>query len=473
MKKLLYIIFFVCTIVIVGCDKLLDELPPSTLIEDNAITNEASALVALNGIYSYLGANGELVVYQIVDNAVRTRLIEPNIGTLRSNYEMQLFALEVESHWPTLKNLWVSLFQMTNAANLLISKVEEMSEDDFTPGKRNEILSEAKFLRAWATFYQMKMFCQFWDIESAYGPLIRTEPSGLKNNHKARSTVAQGYEQIIMDFEYAAENGPGFTTVYDASNGLSKAYLAEVLLMRGKPEDLTRAVTLTNDVIATSGRTLNTTFAGIYSQKWDSPELMFSRSVYEIDPLEGGGMRPTIYSLLAIGGRNNPTDTYFSYFSPDDNIRRLVIIDTIVTETASYADTWKKHFVADFDVPMRYMRLTQVYLMKAEALARTNASASEVLGPLNVLRTRAGLTPYSTTESYTLADFLQMIFRELIIEVGVENGYEFFAAVRFKDASGNRFIGSINDSYVSDNSLALPIPDDELLFNPLMKQNPY
>ena len=161
MKKSLYIILCACLLFIIGCDKFIDELPPSTLIEDNAITNQESAIVALNGVYSYLGANGELVVYQIVDNAVRSNLIVPNTGTLRGTYEFELRDFAVASHWPTLKNLWVSLFQMINASNVVILKVEEMGQDRFTPNKQKEIISEAKFLRAWANFYQMKMFCHF------------------------------------------------------------------------------------------------------------------------------------------------------------------------------------------------------------------------------------------------------------------------------------------------------------------------
>lgn len=473
--KRIQIIIFICLTLCVGglpsCDKYLNELPPSQLIAENAITNQASATVALNGIYSYLGANGELVVYQIVDNAVKANLLVPNTGTLRGTYEMELNSFLVESHWATLKTLWVNLFKMVNASNSFIAQVEALPDDNIPATKKTEMLAEARFVRAWANLYQMKIFSHFWDTNSEYGPLLRTEPSGLGNNHKARSSVAEGYASIITDLEFAAENGPDFYSVYRASNGLANAYLAEVMLMRGNDGDYARAVTLTNDVIANSGRTLNTTFAGIYSQKWESPELMFSRSVYEIDPAELGGMRPTIYSLLAIGGRNNPTDTYFSYVQPADP-RYPSIIGEIVTETATYTDTWVKHFELDSDVPMRYMRLTQMYLYKAEALARTNAPVADVLAPINVLRIRAGLPPYDDTVNYTSDDLMDIIFQELIVEVGVENGSEFFAAVRFVNSAGERKLASLNSTFESEDRFAMPVPSDELLFNPLMKQNP-
>ena len=38
-----------------SCDSMFDnEIPPHDLVGDNAITNESSAKVALNGVYSYL-----------------------------------------------------------------------------------------------------------------------------------------------------------------------------------------------------------------------------------------------------------------------------------------------------------------------------------------------------------------------------------------------------------------------------------
>jgi starch-binding outer membrane protein, SusD/RagB family len=476
MKKIQYIIFTAIIVIITACEGYMTELPPSSIISDNAIIDEKSASVSLNGIYSYLGANGELVVYQIVDNAVRSNFIVPNTGTLRGTYEFELQAFNVASHWATLKNLWVGCFKIVNAANIFISKVDALPDEAFSTDKKRNMLGEARFLRAWVNLYQMKIFCHFWDLESEYGPIIRTEPSGLSSNHIARSSVSHGYDNIIEDLEYAAENCPNFYSVYRASKGLAKAYLIETLLMRGASGDYAKAALLADDVISTSGRTLNTTFAGIYSQKWTSPELMFSRAVYAIDPAELGGMRPTIYSLLPIGGRNNPTDKYLSFFVPGDP-RKDVIIGTVVTVApatpATYTNTWLKHFVADSDVPMRYMRLTQVYLFKAEALAKLNAPASQVLNPINILRARSGLAPYSTTNSYSQSQLLDIIFSELVIEIGVENGSEFFAGIRIRDNAGNRKIKSLNDAFVSDKTIALPIPDDELKFNPLIKQNPY
>ena len=55
-----------------SCDSMFDnEIPPHDLVGDNAITNESSAKVALNGVYSYLEGWGTWSAYYICDNEFR------------------------------------------------------------------------------------------------------------------------------------------------------------------------------------------------------------------------------------------------------------------------------------------------------------------------------------------------------------------------------------------------------------------
>lgn len=47
---------------------------------------------------------------------------------------------------------------------------------------------------------------------------------------------------------------------------------------------------------------------------------------------------------------------------------------------------------------MYYMRVAQMYLIKAEAMARTNASIKDCLDVLNVLRLRSGNTTFEAAD---------------------------------------------------------------------------
>jgi len=462
----------VANIAMVSCKKI-NELPVNNLVVENTITNEATAKVALNGIYSYFGTYGDLDAYTITDNGLRSNLLE--VSTQRSTYEMELKALQVQESWVYLKNLWQVLFKIINASNNFIYQLDKLSNEKLSSDKKNKLLGEAYFMRGYANLYQLKMFCHFWDINSEYGPLLRLEPAGLNNNFKARDNVKEGYSQILQDLRFAEANAPNFYSVYKSSNSLAKAYLVETLLLRGEPGDYTEAANLADNVITTSGFTLQSTFAGIFSTTYQSTELMFSRAINKTVEEDFINNVPSIYSLLG-KKRNAPTSTYFGFINSSDP-RYASIIGTTTSRnaqgvTTTFTNSWLKHWRIDGNVPMRFMRLTQMYLYKAEALYRSGASVASVLAPLNTLRSRSGLPVYTTAMINNPSDLSDIIFSDFIVEVGVDNGSDFFAAVRFKNILGERKIKDVNPAYSSDKQLALPIPDAELIFNPLMKQNP-
>ena len=61
---------------------------------------------------------------------------------------------------------------------------------------------------------------------------------------------------------------------------------------------------------------------------------------------------------------------------------------------------------------------------------------------------------------------------EIVREMGLENGAEWFAAVRMRLSSGKRLISELNPVYSDDKQLAWQIPDDEVSYNTLMEPNP-
>ena len=67
-----------------------------------------------------------------------------------------------------------------------------------------------------------------------------------------------------------------------------------------------------------------------------------------------------------------------------------------------------------------------MYLIKAEAMARTNASIKDCIDVLNVLRERSGNTLFDETDYSSLAEVLEEVFRENVRELGMENGGIFY-----------------------------------------------
>ena len=79
-------------------------------------------------------------------------------------------------------------------------------------------------------------------------------------------------------------------------------------------------------------------------------------------------------------------------------------------------------------MPVIFSRVSELYLIKAEALYRSGASISEAYAPIRKLRERAGaeiILPANNEELETA------IFNEWMLELSFENWHEWFAMIRF------------------------------------------
>ncbi|HEY8389170.1 MAG TPA: RagB/SusD family nutrient uptake outer membrane protein, partial [Parasegetibacter sp.] len=112
-----------------------------------------------------------------------------------------------------------------------------------------------------------------------------------------------------------------------------------------------------------------------------------------------------------------------------------------------------------FNVPTYYLRLAEMYLIKAEGLARTpSATLDEAKEPLERIRQRAFGVP-TPSAATTKEELLEEIYLEIIKELSFENGADWFAAIRFNK------IMTIKPTVNNVNKYILPIPDAEILSN--------
>ena len=457
----------------VGCQDLFDKELPTYTVVKNAIYDATSAENALRGIYSYLSPKSNQHDFDtriIKDGALRL-----GFYNIQRNTEKNLQQLNVLDNATDCRSHWAAASEIVNAANLVIDGVNNLEDGVLTPEKKKETLGEALFMRAWAQLYLMKYFAWFWDINSEYGPLMRRVPTTLQNVMQARSTVREAYEMILEDLNYAIDNAPDFSTPFRASKGLAKAYKVEVLLMRGEGSDLTDAITLAGEVIEDYGFELEDSYKAVFDNGYASKELMFSRWIS--DPViadtdgDGGSMK------RVFGGGEWPSDRYQqiigTYLNGD---REKVTLDSIfyeATDSKKKVICWSKLWKEDGDCPMYYMRLAQMHLYRAEALFRTGASFTEVLEELNVLRRRAGCAELAedVVEGGGSESMADLILQEAVREIGMENGSEYYMAVRLPYRKGYPVLYIYNE-YFNWEGLCFPIPQDELKYNVLMEQSP-
>lgn len=477
MKKIFKYIPFGLLLLLGGCSDMFDKEVPTYTVVDNAIYDATSAENALRGVYSYLVASGSQTRYDFDTRYIKDAALRVKFFDMQRNSEKELAEMKTSLTADYVTSRWKGISELINAANLVIDGVERLDKGLLSETKRREIIGEARFMRAFGQLYLMKYYSWFWDVNSEYGPIMRRVPTNVKNTQIARSTVRKGYELILEDLDDAIAHAPDFTTPFRASKGLAKAYKVEVLLMRGEGDDCSEAARLAEEVKTDYGFALEDSFADVFANGYNSKELMFSRWLAKttIDKAdgEGGSMK------RSFGGGEWPSTTYKEILTTENNIFRYVeTLDSIFYEAADKRKkviSWKKLWKEDGDCPMYYMRLAQMYIYKAEALARTNAPVQSVLDELNALRSRSKdgdhklkIEDYS---HYSQDQILQLVYNEAVREVGMENGCEYFMAVRIPFRKGYPLLYLYNDNFAW-NRVCWPIPQDELKYNILMEQNP-
>lgn len=194
-----------------SCDDFLDLKPISEATTANAYSTASDAEAALTGAYDSFQSE-----YYIWDNIVFNDVISDNYYAGGDNPEV--FAVADLNFSPTNGRLFSNWSQLYNAiakANIVLEKVPEITDPRLDVNNRREqILGEAAFLRAYHFYQLVKMW---GDVPLVTSPITSLDPS---ETHLPRNTVDEVYQQIISDLEFALERLPD---TYSNSANVNKA----------------------------------------------------------------------------------------------------------------------------------------------------------------------------------------------------------------------------------------------------------
>jgi hypothetical protein len=405
-------------------DELLNPVPESVLTTVNAFNTSNDLDLAVLGVYaSYqdrLQTDYELMEMPSDNMYAFYFATAPGIE--------EITVLEVNPENAKLNSFWKSTYNGIFRVNSVLTNIDRPT--DYAAGKKDELIGEAKFMRA----------LMYFDLVRIFGgvPAVTTVVTNEEARTIARASEEEIYQLIISDLKDAADKLPVPTAIAygRASKAAATALLAKVFVYG---ENWTEAKTYLEKLFTDYNDGLVTNYGDLFELETEkNSEAIFSipyvagtdgqNLTYALAPIYG------IYNVINNGSRvARPTWDLHTKFEPGDS-RFDVTISEYQLTYASKADDqpyWYPYFnkwivpsepnTSGLDIPV--LRLGDMVLLYAEVLYRLNQH-QPALDQINRIRERAF---GNSDHNYELADipsdeaFLDILLLERRLELAVEN----------------------------------------------------
>lgn len=449
MKKLKYIriVLSLLTVAFVSCDDNLDITPEDALVTDIAIKDPANIqklLVSTYGIARSSSSYGGNI-------ALASELIANDGDIYWNGTYVQPAEFDEKAMLPDnsyVRDIWMNGYRINNQANIILASLSVVTNAN----DKSRLEGEAKFLRGLVYFDLGRLFSKPYVAGATNSqlavPVILTPTLDPNNiSYPSRNTLEQVYTQVIADLTSAYNLLPASNGIY-ANKYVAAALLARVYLDKG---DYDNARTMANIVIRDSEASLTSTFAKAFNNSENSSEDLFAWQVTSQDA--SSNAFNTFWAGSDFGGRSgNPdVDVESQHWDIYDDPNHDERADFFYEADWWCTTKWKGQFA---NIP--FIRLAEMYLIRAEANQRKNTSVGATpLEDITTLRDRSGASALSSVD---LDEILMERRRELSFE-----GFALFDAKRL-----GRSVGSIPSN---SSRLVMPIPLRELDANPNLVQN--
>ncbi len=496
MKLRKYIIGALTLVSVWSCNDFLDLKPISEETTATAYNTASQMEAALTGVYESFQSDA-YVWNNIMFQDIRSDNHYAG-GDNPSIFEMDL--LKVTATNDKVYQSWSNIYNAILKANIVIERVDAVSDPLLTDERKAEIKGEALFLRAY----------HYYNLVNLFGgvPLVleATKSTAPEDVNIARSTAEVVFDQIISDAITAAEALPEIygddATVNKAraTAGAAHALAAKAYLQKPSP-DFTKAL---EHIAKVEGSAANYTLID-YAHLFDGNHYNNAESILEIQYLGGdeGNWGPQMLLPPSISG-----DTWRKFVTPSndlvkaydeqgDEIRKN---STVLFEQVSWIDEywgivepsddnptpnnvafgykWKNAMGWGSTDRQYIFRLADIILLKAEALNESNQLEAAV-SEINRIRARVNLDPLSDAQKSSKEVLRNTILKERRLELAQE-------AQRWDDLVRlNKVVSVMNElqeidlrtntpvNYnMTEAKVLLPIPQQELDRNSALDPNP-
>lgn len=454
-----------------SCKKFVELPPPDDRLTGSSIyATNATATSVLNGLFIRLAETNNVI------SSYATSYMgfsADELTNYNTNSVSEIFRAYQNNLTPSTELYWNTSYALIYNCNVAIEGLQ--ASQTLNSGLKQQLLGEAKFIRALLYYYMVNTYGKV--------PLIITADYRLQLTAK-RAEVAEVYAQIISDLKDAQSklsreflNGDALTA-YPVANAerVRPTYWAATAL-------LSRIYLYTkqwSEAEANSAIVINN--SGLFSLV--TPNSVFLKnsgeSIFQLQPVIQTNYAlfdaRTLVLTSSVGTSANPaslSDGLIESFEAGD-LRRASWVGnaSISGKTYLFAYKYKANtasLAAEKPEYLCLLRLAEQYLIRAEARVQ-QSNLSGATEDVNSIRTRAGL---SATSATTQIQLLDAIMQERRIELFCEEGHRWFDIKRTGRVDAVMSVAAPlkGGSWQSFKQL-VPIPSSEISKNSNLDQNP-
>jgi hypothetical protein len=491
--KYLFIIYIV-SFSFIGCKKFAETPIPTDQVAENAVySNDATAIAVLTSLYKGMNSTPTQGSFG-TSIGIATGLASDEYSiTSPFNNSTSLFlryylndlsqtnpsGVSGSEHWAPFYN---SIFKCNAAIQGL------MSSDALTPAVRDQLIGEAKFLRAFFYFYLVN---EFGDV-----PLVLTTDPKI-NTNLPRASKSDVYQQMISDLLDAEKRlSSNFLDISLLNSSMERvrptqwaasALLARVYLYIG---EYSKSEEKATSVLS------NTTLFGLIPALNNVFMKNSKEAIWQIQPTDQNFNTREGQALIipttgpVSGGNGNPVylsnQLLKSFETSDKRKIKGNWVDTVIYkvsttplkyDTLPYVSKYKiaaSQGVTTASGMTEYfmvLRLAEQYLIRAEARAQLGKN-TESQADLNMIRSRAGL---SNTAAADKSSLITAIIHERQVELFGEWGHRWFDLKRTGNIDAVMSIVTplkANGAQWRSYQQLFPIPIKDIQASTNLNQNP-
>lgn len=460
MKKIIGL--FIGLAVLTSCEDQLDRVPVDELTPTTAFLTLNDLETNLLGVYDAYPTFGELAINSIATDNTK-------IGIDNGGQRVELYNLNINPSGGD-HDVYLAYSRLANRASRVIENAEIVSfdaENANDVAQRNNIIGQAYALRAFAYFKLFEYYTPDYLNPSGLSVQYADFVAG-SSDFPPRETVADFAVKFNSDLEQA-------DALLSDTNGIDRINKNFVTFLRARHALATganiAAIGFANDIINNSGTSLaqGSDYVDMFSDL-SNTEVVFKRDYTQADGARIAG----VWFFTGTGG-------YIMEVSKDlrdvidrtnDPFRAQVLVENNATTAPFGVGKYPGSNGLAYLNDMKEMRISEAYLIVAEASARENR-LDDAEGAIQAIRD-ARLVNSPVVDYGSQSQALQDILSERRLELAFE-GHRYKDLKRFNQGWERDIedCGGASPCVLenTDNRFTLPLPLTEVQNNPNITEN--